>query len=895
MKINKVKIQNFRCYKGINKFNINGKNIVIYGENGYGKSSFFDAMEWCITGDIERFSKSTSNLKKEIIINRHSENDEMCLVEIEFEELKITRSFKITSSPRETISIEDLSTNKIIQGKEAVNNYMLEKVAQQRIDSKMLLTTIKQTHLLSQDQITDFVLRDNPKERFKSLATIMGYRQLINMGNNLNKAKNKINRHISELSREILTLNEVIEKQNNQKINTNLEKINAFLSQYNLIDDLKSDRVRMKIKDLKEKQYEEKRILSNKIEGISTVDNSLHNKSYNEINSDIQCLNDSISLKDKDMIRVNMLLEKNNEKKQKCQTKILNIEKNNKILKDRIRLERKLNELNSEVMEMDVSEKDLVKEIDKNELEQKKLHFTKLHLDDYLKQRNIMESNKKSIFLNKLAFEKLERRIKRYSKYLLLFESLQDNESEATSLLDLNDSINNIYEYIQNKNDDVCPVCSSQVEDLSKEIWRNLESNISIIQSKSNKISKVNQIIKRIKFKLSDSKGEKEKIRYKQENLYMHLDLAQNKYKNIEENQLFDQEMFLMDYKELAQRIDAITTRVKNLNRMQTKLYEIMNIKNKLVDYPKIGKGNHQLKEEELLNRVNTLERRNENLRNIKINLENKISEENRIIQNKIAHLKSLSKVLLENDFDKLIYSELNRIKIKYDVALKEIDLIHEIEELYNNHLNNHNIEKSNQELKKKVLSLEKEIVRLQKESDVIESHNEKMYGGIGYRASHLLNKPNSGIQRYFRYLNPSPNINKITFESPSAEELEIVLDFNKDAYSKKMNVQHSLSSGQLYVLAISIFLAMNEKQSISKFGFIAIDDPIQNMDDVNQFSICDVLSTIQRQLIFSTHDLDFLKLFLKKNENKKENIQVFLLESNDNAVTNVKKISFID
>ncbi|WP_186306583.1 hypothetical protein [Siminovitchia fortis] len=73
----------------------------------------------------------------------------------------------------------------------------------------------------------------------------------------------------------------------------------------------------------------------------------------------------------------------------------------------------------------------------------------------------------------------------------------------------------------------------------------------------------------------------------------------------------------------------------------------------------------------------------------------------------------------------------------------------------------------------------------------------------------------------------------------------------------------------------------------------MGIDDPIQNMDDVNQFSVCDVLSTIEKQLIFTTHDWDFLKLYLKKNEHKSDSIQVFLLENKDSLVTNIKKVTF--
>lgn len=81
-------------------------------------------------------------------------------------------------------------------------------------------------------------------------------------------------------------------------------------------------------------------------------------------------------------------------------------------------------------------------------------------------------------------------------------------------------------------------------------------------------------------------------------------------------------------------------------------------------------------------------------------------------------------------------------------------------------------------------------------------------------------------------------------------------------------------------VLAIAIFLAINQSQKIYDLDFVSLDDPIQNMDDVNQFSICDVLGQLNKQLIFSTHDSDFIRLFIKKNEFKRDKIQIIDLKS---------------
>ncbi len=63
MKIKEVQISNFRAFSDLKSstFNfINNKNeisdlISIYAPNGFGKTSFYDAVEWSVTGKIERF------------------------------------------------------------------------------------------------------------------------------------------------------------------------------------------------------------------------------------------------------------------------------------------------------------------------------------------------------------------------------------------------------------------------------------------------------------------------------------------------------------------------------------------------------------------------------------------------------------------------------------------------------------------------------------------------------------------------------------------------------------------------------------------------------------------------------------------------------------------------
>jgi len=76
------------------------------------------------------------------------------------------------------------------------------------------------------------------------------------------------------------------------------------------------------------------------------------------------------------------------------------------------------------------------------------------------------------------------------------------------------------------------------------------------------------------------------------------------------------------------------------------------------------------------------------------------------------------------------------------------------------------------------------------------------------------------------------------------------------------------LSEAQLNILALSIFLTRARYQRISELETIFIDDPIQQMDDMNAAAFVDVivgLSQIGKQIIITTCDQDFYRLVAYK------------------------------
>src|ERR1700744_2557140 len=81
-KINRIEISDFRVYQDKQVFDFVYKGvlsnlIVIYAPNGYGKTSFFDAVEWGLSGKIKRFEKDL--LHDEITGNNFAKGDQILL------------------------------------------------------------------------------------------------------------------------------------------------------------------------------------------------------------------------------------------------------------------------------------------------------------------------------------------------------------------------------------------------------------------------------------------------------------------------------------------------------------------------------------------------------------------------------------------------------------------------------------------------------------------------------------------------------------------------------------------------------------------------------------------------------------------------------------------------
>ena len=179
MKIKQVKIQAFKSYlhskDGTFDFTRPGEPtkpanfISIYAPNGFGKTSFYDAVDYCMTNNISRYIRSkvkgmnqkeakTHNQKGEkqyILRNRNADNfDESLETEIEIQTTK------------------GLETSKYIKPRKGSMDYKFDP------KDSLLGSEYVQQIMLTQEAIDAFLKEDNPIDRYNTFIKNNGHEEL---------------------------------------------------------------------------------------------------------------------------------------------------------------------------------------------------------------------------------------------------------------------------------------------------------------------------------------------------------------------------------------------------------------------------------------------------------------------------------------------------------------------------------------------------------------------------------------------------------------------------------------------------------------------------------------------------------------------------------------------
>lgn len=140
-----ISIQNFRAYRKTKNFPLGSAVTVLYGPNGFGKTSFFDAIDFAVTGGVGRLERAKGGLAK---VAKHLDSEgEATEVSLTFERDGATHVIT-----RSLDSPNDATLDGEVTSRKAVLTALTggTSAPADRVDNMVAL--FRATHLFSQDR-----------------------------------------------------------------------------------------------------------------------------------------------------------------------------------------------------------------------------------------------------------------------------------------------------------------------------------------------------------------------------------------------------------------------------------------------------------------------------------------------------------------------------------------------------------------------------------------------------------------------------------------------------------------------------------------------------------------------------------------------------------------------
>ncbi len=884
MEIKEVKIKNFRGY-GINKnsedgfFTFKDLNksdlVILSGYNGFGKTSFYDAIEWCLTDKIQRlmelddvFKQGKNNLKKSeyLQFNKTFFNNGKAEVAVtlvnENKECYIRRVTECKSlQDLKYISICYNNYGEILKQNEI---YSLIGDFDKKTDIRKKLEYTVNSSILGQERINDFLRLTKPSQRKEAIFNLVGLNSVAEI-NKLAQSK-KLN-YPKKLLDDIKKT-----KLEYDKSKLDIEKwfkIKGFGTFDNYFVKAEAD-IKYINKNLRQLNISEDNFeIENNIncdEIIDTIDNYIR---FNNI-------------VDKDEI------EKNYQLKNLYKTWYINRLNYTNIRLDKIKFLSKFN-------------KKLVEEKIKENKEKVEFHSKSIVQIEQIEKNivvfnNIADNSKYTIIYNQeklknIEIEELEelldniedfyaefeiysnRGILKYKNKLdkFVLDKIKSINIEIEKNISLSSKINEKKELLSkiNQNNDIygkilgqvkgiiiekklqqCPVCKNNKFDLiikNVEILKQ-EKSSQLLHIINETLAQGSKEIYNLQKLLSDDEKD---LKIQKDNLLKDI----NYIKTIISNMY---KFFSEDYEALKKYIDkqhkCINKRKEIFNNeLQSFTEQLEMFSSKLVDIRKDFKISGMT----LNNELDKVKKSYINLRTFYI----------KVLQDKYGLIDVSNNQIME-----LVKDDITAIEIQS--LLNRLNINKKIKESFKN-LEIYHMSDDEKEKYKSYVKFKMKINKIEELSEKLD-RNINNYSSIIYNMKNieedlmkkLVNDDSLAIW-IFKQINPHPLYNSFKFKVDETGT-NIVSEENENIF-----LDHIFSSAQLNVLALSIFLGFCLTRKDNELNQIFLDDPIQNMDDYNILSVIDIFRSItnnkiNKTMVISTHDENFKKLLVVKFRNKR-------------------------
>lgn len=246
-RLKEITIRNFRGIGNKVLLDLDADIVAIYGANGTGKTSIFDAIEWTITGQIERLQKPIKDMDlriKDIIVNLfYAEN--LAKTKIKLGINGVTKNIERSLNPLEKVESKVTIDNSKVKDKTVIavvtGNELLKSPIKgvERFRKGFLAS-----HILKQQTLAEFISRTDPKARYNSFSYIIGTQNFVTFNDKVGKVVDRIEKEIKQLQVGIGDISEQVDDRSRkfsekEKEYNNLSETIVVVSQVSLLDEIR--------------------------------------------------------------------------------------------------------------------------------------------------------------------------------------------------------------------------------------------------------------------------------------------------------------------------------------------------------------------------------------------------------------------------------------------------------------------------------------------------------------------------------------------------------------------------------------------------------------------------------------------------------------------------------
>lgn len=238
MKIKKVELNAFRAYKnkedGTFDFTLeNGTKsanfISIYAPNGFGKTSFYDGVEWAMTNRVSRLDKLSKNAeaeRKNATQLNDGRREKQYILKNKFSSDDTIGYVQIWTDKEESPNKREVNTIRA-----GGNDYYTSSVS---VENDYFRSVI-----LAQDGIDDFLKADDDRERYDKFINFFGDEKLAKYHENITKLEKKNKEELLKLKESITTIEDILKEPIDEQIfqftNDKINELNKLGKNFEII------------------------------------------------------------------------------------------------------------------------------------------------------------------------------------------------------------------------------------------------------------------------------------------------------------------------------------------------------------------------------------------------------------------------------------------------------------------------------------------------------------------------------------------------------------------------------------------------------------------------------------------------------------------------------------